>query len=281
MSSSTMLSDLAVELGAGLGSGFAVLQADAYVALVHPEYGLAAVVPTDSEELATKAGQSLSAIAERAGFTWPAMHFAISVSEVRPPWLVRSGASMCVDIATAMARGSASRPSFSEDARVAVVAALTQLPKTKTETVEASLSPHVLRLVEACVEKALAGQSAWVAGVEIEARDVVGPNFMLPAILIHAAEEWAIPVVAKKGEGGFTIRLTSDPRAILGYRVVGLDISSPVLFFLPIVNLVRRSFSGGECVLDESVRRFADFLSLHGLDTDVMGDVDIRVASTA
>lgn len=280
--SHSLVSDLAHALEEGLGTSFAVKAAGAYVAVVHADFGLAAVVPSDSEEEASKAAAGMTAAAARAGVVWPAMHFAVSSVGVKPPWVVRAGASMTVDIVSAMARGSGSRPVLGEEGAAKVLAALASpSPAGLATAAHPPLSPHVLRLAEACVEKALGGQTVWVAGVEIDAKDVVGPNFMLPAVLIHAAMDWAIPVVASKGEGGFTVKLSPDPKAILGYRVSGMNLSSPVLLFLPIVNLVRRSFSNGECVLDDTVRKFAEFLTVNGLDTDVVGDVDVRVASTA
>lgn len=278
--SQSMIPDLAAALAAGLGESYAVLPAAGYVAVLHPDNGLAAVVPSSSEEEATRAANALTLVAAAAGVAWPAMHFAVSVSGVKPPWLVRAGASMSVDIATAMARGAAARPSLGQDGAGKVAAALASPTPAVESKRKAQLSPHVIRLAEACVEKALAGESVWVAGVEIDAGDVVRPNFMLPAVLVQAAQDWALPVVAGKGEGGFLIRLTPDPKAVLGYRVTGLDVSAPVLLFLPMVNLVRRSFVNGECVLDETVRRFADFLTVNGLDTDVVGDVDVKVATT-
>jgi len=281
--SQSLVSDLAAALSESLGGTFKAKAAQGYVALGHPDFGLAAVIPSDSEEEAAKAAAAFTAAAAQAGVTWPAMHFAISQTGVKPPWVVRAGASMSVDIAAAMARGSVSRPPLGEEAMEKALAAALPSPVAVTASSEPAkpLSPNLLRLAEACVEKALGGRTAWVAGVEIDAQDIVGPAFMLPAVLMHAALDWTIPVVASKGQGGFLIRMSPDAKGVLGFRVTGVDMSSPVLLFLPLVNLLRRSIVNGECVLDESVRKFADFLETNGIDTDVMGDVEVRVASTA
>lgn len=272
--------ELAATLRDGLGADFAVSEAVGFVFVGHADFGIAAVVASADEEEAIRAAKGLSAIATEAGVAFRALHFAVSRDGVRPPWIVRSGASMSVDIVKAMARVSAGKPGPGGDgiARISAAVALGLLARPKAADFP-PLSANLLRLAEACVSKVLAGRSVWVASVEIDAKDVVSPGFMLPAILVHAAQDWALPVVGSKGQGGFTMRLTPDPKSILGYKVSGVRLSSPVLLFLPIVNLVRRSFSGGECVLDDTVRRFADFLTLNGLDAGIMGDVDVRVAS--
>jgi len=270
--------ELAATLREGLGEGFVASQADGFVFVGHPDFGMAAVVPSDDEEEAKRAAASLAVVAAAAGVSTPVLHFAVSKNGVRPPWVIRAGASMSVDIVAAMARASAGKTPPGNTVEQ-VSAALAKALASRPAPVEfPPLSPNLLRLAEACVSKVLGDRSVWVASVEIDAKDVVSPGFMLPAILVHAAQDWTLPVVAKKG-GGFTVRLTPDPKSILGYKVSGIVLSSPVLLFLPIVNLVRRSFSNGECVLDDSVRRFADFLVLNGLDSGIMGDVDVRVAS--
>jgi hypothetical protein len=57
-------------------------------------------------------------------------------------------------------------------------------------------------------------------------------------------------------------------------------VSSPLLVFLPIVNLIRRSRIGGEFSLDGAVEVFARFLRTHDLDTGAIADVDVRVATS-
>src|SRR3546814_12690363 len=71
----------------------------------------------------------------------------------------------------------------------------------------------LLRLTEMCVESALDGRPATVAGLDIRAADIADPAFLLPAILIAAAEEWAPVVASRGGQGGFLVRLTKDKRS--------------------------------------------------------------------
>jgi len=273
------LPDLAAALVEGLGEGFTVRAASGYVAIGHPVLGLAAVVPSDDETDAMAAAAELTAQAAKAGVTYPSMHFAVSSAGVKPPWVVRAS-SMGVDILSAMARASATRPPFDAESLSRVLGALAAPPAPAAPR-PTDPDKSLVRMIEACVERALGGQGAWVAGVELSAADVAGPRFMLPALLIAAADKWAIPVVASKGKGGFLIRLSPDPESILGYRVSGIDPSAPLLLFLPIVNLVRRSFSKGECDLNEMIEVFARFLRSNGLDSGAIDDVDVRVATSA
>lgn len=282
---------MAAALAVGLGDGFVVRPAGRYVAVAHPALGLAAVVPSDDETQAMAAAAELTALAASVGVTYPSMHFAVSATVVRPPWVVRA-ASMDVDILSAMAKASATRPPFDAPSMAKVVAALSQqpvldLPNGNAALVTAGLpaapaqiNPSLLRMIEKCVERSLGGQGAWVYGVEVDASDIAGTGFMLPALLIAAAEKWTIPVVASKGQGGFLVRLSPDSNAILGYRVSGLEVSSPLLVFLPIVNLIRRSRVGGEFSLDGTVEVFARFLRANDLDSGAIADVDVRVATS-
>jgi len=279
-SGGTALPDLAAALAEGLGEGFTVKAAAGYVAIGHPVLGLAAVVPSDDETDAMAAAAELTALSKSAGVDYPSMHFAVSSGGVKPPWVVRAS-SMGVDILSAMARASATRPPFDAASLSKVAGALASGPAPASAPNPADPDKSLVRMIEACVERALGGQGAWVAGVELSAADVAGPRFMLPALLIAAADKWAIPVVASKGKGGFLIRLSPDPESILGYRVSGIDPSAPLLLFLPIVNLVRRSFSKGECDLNEMIEVFARFLRSNGLDSGAIDDVDVRVATSA
>src|SRR3546814_14149269 len=118
-----------------------------------------------------------------------------------------------------------------------------------------------------CVESALDGRPATVAGLDIRAADIADPAFLLPAILIAAAEEWAPVVASRGGQGGFLVRLTKDKEALLGYRVVGITPSAPLLLFIPVLNPVHRSVTKVECVLDGTVTRFARWLPERHLRT--------------
>jgi len=270
------LEDLAGSLTSQLGAGFMVIPTSRYVAIAHPALGLAAVVPLNDEQAAKAAAADLTAIASSVGVAYPSMHFAIS-SNGKPPWVVRR-TSVGIDILTSMARGAATRPPFGADAMTKVMAAVSGGLARKLP--EARLDKDLLRMIEACVEKALGGKPAFVAGLEVSPGELIGPRFLLPALLVAAAQDWSIPVVASGGKGGFFIKLEKDDAAVLGYRVVGVAMSNPLLLCLPLVNLVRRSRRKGQHTLDGAVESFVRFLRRNGLDTSTLGEVDVRVATT-
>lgn len=268
--------ELAATLVDDLGEGFSVYATEEFAVVGHPALGLAAVTKGD-EAKAVAAADALNAIAEKAGVAYPSMHFAVADSG-NGQWVVERD-TMGAEIIKAMALGSTSRPPLGQDALTAVAAALAALPVDEADP--AILDWRIMRTIEACVERALAGRQCYVAGLEIEPADVAGPKFLLPALLVGAAKNWTLPVVASKGAGGFTVRLKRDEGAILGYRVSDIEISSPLLLFLPIVNLVRTSFVGSECSFDSVVDEFSKFLKDNRFNASGLDDLDVKVATSA
>lgn len=267
--------ELAIELAEELGEGFSVFAATGYVVVGHPALGLAAVV-IGEEEAALLAAESLNEVAERAGAPYPSMHFAIS-DHGSPPWIV-TRSSMGGDILRGMALAAAQRPPLGEEALAKIAVTLAELP-SRQDTPEV-LDWRIMRTIEACVERALAGRPAFIEGIEINAADVAGPKFLLPAIMVSAARRWTIPVIASEGAGGFLVRLKRDEGAILGYRVSDIEMSSPLLLFLPIVNLVRATSVGAECVFDTVVKDFEKFLKENKYNASGIDELDVRVATS-
>jgi hypothetical protein len=267
--------DLATALVDELGEGFSVFVASDYVVVGHAALGLAAVAAGD-EAKAINAADRLNAMAEKAGVAYPSMHFAIG-DVGRSQWVIpHSG--MGAAIIRAMATASISRPPFGQEALSKIAIAMSELPQQDDDAI---LDWRIMRTIEACVDRALGGRQSFVAGLEIEAADVAGPKFLLPALLVGAAKNWTLPVIASKGAGGFLIRLKKDESAILGYRVADIEMSSPLLLFLPIVNLVRTSFVGNECSFDSVVEEFARFLKDNRYNASGIDDLDVKVATSA
>lgn len=268
--------ELAAALVDELGEGFSVYATGEYAVVGHPALGLATVVNGD-EARAVAAADALNAVAEKAGVAYPSMHFAVANSG-NGQWVV-SRATMGADIIKAMALASTSRPPMGQESLSAVATALASMPMAQEQP--DILDWRIMRTIEACVERALNGRQSYVAGLEIEPADVAGPKFLLPALLVGAAKNWTLPVVASKGAGGFTVRLKRDEGAILGYRVSDIEISSPLLLFLPIVNLVRTSFVGSECSFDSVVEEFSRFLKDNRFNASGLDDLDVKVATSA
>lgn len=267
--------NLATALTEELGEGFSVFLAEDYVVIGHPVLGLAAVVAGD-ETKAIHASDRLNAIAEKAGVIYPSMHFAIGNSGYSQ-WVVPPS-SMGASILKAMVAATTNRPPFGPEALSRIAIALSQAPLPEEEVI---LDWRIMRTIEACVDHALGGRQSFVRGLEIDAADVAGPKFLLPALLLAAAKIWTLPVMASRGSGGFLVRLKRDEETILGYRVTEIEISSPLLLFLPIVNVVRTSFVGNECSFDTLVDDFSRFLRDNRYNSNGIDDLDVKVATSA
>jgi len=266
--------DLAALLTEELGEGFSVFVVEDFVVIGHPTLGLAAVVQGD-EMKAVKASDRLNAIAEKAGVIYPSMHFAVAKGGATQ-WVV-SPSAIGPSILRAMAMASTNRPLFSQEALSRIAITISQAPLPEEETI---LDWRIMRTIEACVDHALGGRQSFVRGLEIDPADVAGPKFLLPALLLGAAKIWTLPVIASRGSGGFLVRMKRDEETILGYRVTDIEISSPLLLFLPVVNVVRTSFVGSECSFDLLVDDFSRFLRDNRYNASGIDDLDVKVATS-
>lgn len=280
------VADLASVLKSGLDNSFTVLPAVSYVAIIHPELGLAAVVPDDSEKQAQEAAAALTAKASLVGIKWDAIHFGISPTKVSPPWLIRAGAGAITDITSTMKMLSGVRPPLGRDGALKVIDQLkSDIQKSATQNIVAvrpsktGLDPKLLRMFKVSVEKALKDRPASLAGVEIDADDFASPSFMLPALLVSAGLKWAVPVVAKRGQGGFLVTMEKDDKAVLGYTVTKIDYSAPLLLFVPMIDVIRRSFKNGECVMDDVVQEFSNYLDNNKLDNSELSGMEISTSA--
>lgn len=259
-------------------NGFVIRQTEKYVALFHPQFGSSVIVPSDTKSDATAAASDLRKLLLSVGENQAPFYFAVSHERAEYPWLIRKSDGMGRDLLRAMEHFAKPSRMMSMESIIKISALLdAERPVANTTTAPRELSPNILKMAESCVSKALGGDTAWIVGVPIGIQDIVSPSFLLPAILVDAALTWTLPVVAAKGEGGFLIRMTPDPNSVLGYRVIDVDAAAPVLLFLPFVNIIRRSFANGECILDGTLERFSDFLTNNGLDNGALEDVDVRV----
>jgi hypothetical protein len=146
-----------------------------------------------------------------------------------------------------------------------------------------SLDHPTVLLLRQVAETVAADRSIFVQGVVITPLELTEPGFLLPALLVAAAEDWAPVVVSAEGKGGFHLRLRSDPEAMLGYRLVALEQAAPLLLVLPIVDRIRRAVrrmpDGREEIgMDDTVHRFVRWLEANRLDGSAIGDLDLRIA---
>lgn len=276
MDNSKTLDALAKQLAVGLGDGFAVIPVVqlGFVAIVSAEYGVAALAPTAEAPEAIAAAERLAAVARGAGLEVNPVPFGIAQGGGTPPVIVREH-YMPLDIHRTMQSVVQAKGAPGQEVAARIVQAIAALPRPKATP--KGLSPNILMTAETVVRKVLKDEKAWLYGIDIAARDIVSPTYLLPAVLTVAARRWTPPVVAAGKQGGFLVSLEPNPKgAVLGYSVAAVDISNPVLFFLPIVDVVRRSFRGGECWVDGIVEEYADYMKGRGHDSDIQ-DLEVRV----
>lgn len=137
-------------------------------------------------------------------------------------------------------------------------------------------------MLRRAVEVASGGRSFYVRGIEITADEITEPDFLLPAVLVVSAINWAPAVITKGGTGGFRIHMESDEESILGYRVTRIEPSAPLLLLLPVVDMVIRSVEKGDdgsevIEMDNTIKRFAYWLAANKLNTSAVLDIDLRV----
>jgi hypothetical protein len=288
MENSAPIQAVATNLGQGLGNGFQVVPVIAlgFIAILSPENGVATLALTGDPAEVLAASERLSAVARGINAEISPLAFGIGAGGIglASPSIapVPPGSSSAIfvrehfmanDILNYMvdARRHNAKPGADLVTRLASALSEFRPPKQKV------LSPNIVMVAESVVQKVLKGERAWLYGIDIGAKDIVSPNFLLPAVLTVAALRWAPPVVAAGKQGGFLVSLAPDPKgSVLGHTVSSVDIANPVLFFLPIVDVLRRSFKKGECWMDNVVEQYAEYMSGRGHDSDIQ-DLEVRV----
>lgn len=275
MDTSSALETLAKHLAQGLEGDFIVKPVTqlGFVAILSPTFGVASLVPTSDPAEAVAGAERLAAIARGTGLEIAPLPFGVFPGASAPPVIVREH-FLALDILKTMQQAAGEKSGRGAEAVSKITAALDTLPKP---AVIRPISPNILIVGETLVKKVLRDEQAWLYGIDIRAKDIISPNYLLPALLVVAALRWAPPVVAAGKHGGFTVTLAPNPKgAVLGYSVTGVDISNPVLFFLPIVDVLRRSFRGGECWVDGIVEQYAEYMKSRGQNGDLQ-DLEVRV----
>jgi hypothetical protein len=184
---------------------------------------------------------------------------------------------MATDIAVTMARASGQNTEIGEKEMVVVVSLLKHARKVVRQRAP-SISPMILTVIETAVRKIIGDTPIMAGGSSVEIEEIAAPEFLLPAILVAAMQTWAIPVAGRKGRGGFTVDLSADSSAVLMYRVSGIETSSPLLLFLPVINIIRRQKRAGEFILDDCIERFGNFMTTNNLNPDFLQDMSVNIA---
>jgi len=146
------------------------------------------------------------------------------------------------------------------------------------------LPAHMRRLIAATeyTVAATVGDEAIVCyGHELTVADLVDPQFLFPAIVIAASEDWRLATRRKTHGTGFDVRIDQDPTSLLGYRLVDIQPAIPFTALAPIAATVRRCREGNEYNLDDVVRQFVRWLRKNDMDISVVEDIDRRMATSA
>ncbi len=248
-----------------LGQEYQLVDSGDYLAVLHPLYGAAAIVASDNPLEAEKAAAKLTSVLGAAKLSMKVVPFAVSDTGIKPPVVIRSGPQMATDIAVTMARASGPGTEIGETEMLSLLSLLKDARKAHRQRTP-SISPLVLNVIETAMRKVVGETPIMAGGQDVELGELSAPEFLLPAILVAAMQTWTIPVVGKKGRGGFNINLVADNSAVLFYRVNGIETSSPLLLFLPVVNIIRRQKRAGEFILDDCIERFANFMEMNNLN---------------
>lgn len=139
----------------------------------------------------------------------------------------------------------------------------------------------ILKMIDLCVNQALNGAKPWLQGLPLRESEISSPRHLLAPLIVATAESWAPIVAGRGGRGGFHLRLRPDEESLLYFRVVEIIPSAPLLLYLPMVNLLRRSCRGDLCVLDDVVGTFRRWLIKHGLEGIVGEDIEVRIATSS
>jgi hypothetical protein len=125
---------------------------------------------------------------------------------------------------------------------------------------QSTINFRVMRLIRASIVEATDDMNIFVYGIAVGIDQVANPDFILPAVLWGASETARLSAASNPGKGGFAFHMRADVNAVLGYKVSHIEVSSPRVLVLSIVDVIRRYKRGGEFILDDLVARFGDFL---------------------
>jgi hypothetical protein len=133
---------------------------------------------------------------------------------------------------------------------------------------------HVEDLVRSCIINLAGGDKIMSCGVDVNADFVAESDSMLPIVLAAASDKWASVVVQNSGMGGFDIRISRDPEALVGMRVIDVLVSSPFLLFMPIAHAFKQCRENDGFNMDQLIAVFSRWVEKYGLDDTVLNDID-------
>nr|WP_250807993.1 hypothetical protein [Neorhizobium tomejilense] len=257
---------------------FAVLKNDRYIVLISDQFGIATVVGDRDAGSAHKGALEIARQAGLLGISAQVHPFVVSDrTDGDGDIFVRPNA-IALDIRSSMTTKAGGKPVMSsEDANRLVDFLNGRVHKAALSRGAAlpQVTPEFRRLLTACAERALDDRKPWVAGVKISVDHLVSDDFMLAPLLLVAAENWTAPYLAAKRQGGFTFSIVEDSTKLIGYRVTGLKMASPMIVMVSVAAAIRRQCKKDACILDPYLLRFADFIGEIKGSADLFGNDDM------
>lgn len=141
---------------------------------------------------------------------------------------------------------------------------------------------YLKAMLTACVRNIAQSRPIFSSGVEVDPSFVAGPDLLLPAVLVAAAESWTPVVVRAGGIGGFDIRLARDPQALIGFKVADVLTASPTTLFMPVAHLIHSTLTeDNEFMLDEIVNVYYRWAQKYDLENAELEAIDLNIALKA
>ena len=125
-------------------------------------------------------------------------------------------------------------------------------------------------------------------GYEITVDDMVKNTSVFPAVVVATSFHWAPVVIGQKNKGGFTAHIKRDAQSMLGYSVTGLELSSPLLFIIPMIDVlnkhikIKKREDGSiekELLLEPLLLDFRNFLSNCQMDLEPLDKLDLTLSN--
>jgi hypothetical protein len=132
-------------------------------------------------------------------------------------------------------------------------------------------------LIRGSIAEVTDGKNIFACGIAVGTTEVASPDFLLPAILLAAAENLSVSANAKTGNGSFAFHMKADENALLTFKVSHIEVFSPRILMLSIMDVLHHSERGGEYILDDHITRFGDFIR-DELQVEPPTGLDIKIA---
>lgn len=126
-----------------------------------------------------------------------------------------------------------------------------------------------------------------VSGFEILLEDVLNAGYMFPVIVVATMYQWSPVVAGRSGKGGFTAHIKRDLKCAIGYKITGLELSSSLLFVIPMINVLNSCLTIEKdeythadkkvWILDPLLSYFANFLYTYNLDLAPLDNLEFMV----